>query len=118
MTELRKLSDRERVVVEALLEWAPSEWRELMGKLDVVRVREMDDGGMGSLRFECAESLANRTLGPRIAGAEFEDEDGVPVSIVLNADQDHQLFELDVWKVNFDRLMAWPSRDALRFTSE
>ena len=43
----------------------------------------------------------------------FNDADGVPVSAALNLDQDHHLFELDVWKVDFSPLQRWPTAQDL-----
>jgi hypothetical protein len=42
-----------------------------------------------------------RRLGHRIAELQFDDADGVPVIASLNVDQDGDLYELDVWKVDF-----------------
>ncbi len=113
MTEYRKLNRQELRVVRALLKGAAEQWHGHIDQLDALRVREMSDGKMGSLKFvECAAE-SERKLGPRIASAEFEDEDGVLVSVQLNADQHHRLFELDIWKVNFAPLIAWPDSDGL-----
>ncbi len=117
MTEHRKLNREELLVVKTLLKGASQEWRGLIDQLDTLRVREMSDGNMGSLKFECA-AASDRKLGPKIASAEFEDEDGVLVSVELNADQDHRLFELDVWKANFAPLIAWPDTDGLTQKAE
>ncbi|MFN4288851.1 MAG: DUF6984 family protein [Brevundimonas sp.] len=65
-------------------------------------VREMDDGRMGSLQFVGA---ADRSMGSTVAHAEFEDADGVPVSVALLLDQEGRLFELDIWKVDFSPLI-------------
>lgn len=64
-------------------------------------VEDMNDGGMGSLRFVGSE---DRRLGKCIGEAEFDDADGVPVSVALNVDLHGQLFELDFWKVDFSPL--------------
>ncbi|QQO17442.1 hypothetical protein JJB99_15535 [Bradyrhizobium diazoefficiens] len=64
-------------------------------------VEDMNDGGMGSLRF--VGSL-DRRLGKCIGEAEFDDADGVLVSVALNVDQRGELFELDLWKVDFSPL--------------
>ena len=64
-------------------------------------VEDMNDGGMGSLRFV---GSADRSLGKCIGEAEFDDADGVPVSVALNMDQRGELFELDLWKVDFSPL--------------
>jgi hypothetical protein len=47
-------------------------------------VEEMNDGGMGSLRFV---GSADRRFGKCVGEAEFDDEDGMLVSVALNVDQ-------------------------------
>jgi hypothetical protein len=71
----------------------------------------MNDGGMGSLRFV---GSADRRFGKCIGEAEFDDLDGVPVSVALNVDQYGQLFELDLWKVDFSPLKRIAARDEFR----
>lgn len=66
----------------------------------------MNDGGMGSLLFE--SSSTNRRYGADIAQIQLQDEDGIPVVITLVIDQFNQLFELDVWKVDFS-----PTKDLI-----
>ncbi|MDH2348702.1 hypothetical protein [Bradyrhizobium sp. SSUT77] len=66
-------------------------------------VEEMKDGGMGSLLFVGA---ADRRFGRCIGEAEFDDADGVLVSVALNLDQRDELFELDLWKVDFSALQG------------
>jgi hypothetical protein len=74
-------------------------------------VEEMNDGGMGSLRFV---GSADRRLGKCIGEAEFDDADGVTVSVALNVDQRGELFELDIWKVNFSPLQRIASQAEFR----
>lgn len=71
-----------------------------------VLVAPMSDCGMGSLRIGAADN--NRRLGHSIAEAEFSDRDGTLVSVVLTTDASNQLFELDVWRVDFSPLQRWP----------
>ena len=78
---------------------------QLLRQLELARVRDMDDGGMGSLKFAGDES---RSLGSCLVEAEFLDRDGVPVSIALNADTYGRLYELDMWKVDFAPLQEYP----------
>lgn len=85
----------------------------LMLQVDVAMVDEMLDGGMGSLRFS---SDKTRSLGAAVAEADYVDTDGVPVSIVVNVDQNGQLFELDIWKVNFRPLKCYPSPEKITIT--
>jgi hypothetical protein len=70
-------------------------------------VEDMSDGGMGSLRFVDAGHRVRR-FGKKIAEAKFTDEDGVPVSAVLNLDDNGEPFELDIWKVDFSPLKRYP----------
>ncbi len=102
----RPLRDGERTVVAAILRavgWSVS--------LDGLRVTEMDDGQMGSLRFVPATEQAR--LGATLGEARFEDADGIAVSAVLTVNQVGDLFELDVWKVDFSPLRQWPEADGL-----
>jgi hypothetical protein len=72
-------------------------------------VRTMDDGGMGSLLlFPAGNINPNRKLGQTISEFQFKDEDGIDVIASLNLDQEGNLFELDVWKTNFDKLIKLP----------
>ncbi|WP_431201974.1 DUF6984 family protein [Bradyrhizobium betae] len=80
-------------------------------QVDLDLVEEMNDGGMGSLRFV---GTADRRFGRCIGEAEFDDADGVPVSVALNADQHGMLFELDVWKVDFSPLQRIAALSELR----
>ena len=67
--------------------------------LDHIQVENMNDGGMGSIRFESDKT--NRRFGDEIAQVELKDEDDMPVIIGLIIDQYDHLYELDVWKVDF-----------------
>jgi hypothetical protein len=78
--------------------------------LAACRVTDMDDGGMGSIRFVQPEP---GTFGKELAEAEYVDRDGVRVSIALNAGSNGQLFELDFWKVDFSPLGRYPKPSEL-----
>ncbi|MDI3380742.1 DUF6984 family protein [Xenophilus aerolatus] len=75
-------------------------------------VGPMDDGQMGSLRIGLAGE--SRRFGRSLAEAEFEDRDGTLVIATLNADSEGQLFELDVWRVDFSPLQRWPAHPEIR----
>jgi hypothetical protein len=70
-------------------------------------VEDMNDGGMGSVRFIYPDSQI-RKMSFELASADYCDDDGVPVSIALNIDDRGDLFELDFWKVNFSPLLKYP----------
>jgi len=76
-------------------------------KLSSSLVEDMQDGGMGSIRF-LTPSKSSRQLGKAVAKGEYIDEDGIPVSIVVNVDQDGELYEVDFWKVDFSPLRRYP----------
>ncbi|HSB16561.1 MAG TPA: hypothetical protein VLE22_19065, partial [Bryobacteraceae bacterium] len=62
-------------------------------ELSSVLVEDMKDGGMGSIRF-LTPGHAARHFGKAIAQAEYVDDDGVLVSIVVNIDQENELYEV------------------------
>ena len=70
-----------------------------MTEVDAYRVEEMNDGGMGSLRF-CSNDKSRR-WGETIAELELKDIDDIPVLIALNLDTNENFFELDIWKVDY-----------------
>ena len=107
----RPLRKEERVLIEALLdnEGVVDSYIEF---LDQARVADMKDGGMGSIQFESYDS---RQYGKTLAEARYQDTDGVPVSIALNVDKDENLFELDIWKVDFSPLNRYPQTSDLEF---
>lgn len=74
-----------------------------------LKVADMDDGGMGSLRlfpegFELQESM----FGKPVSACQFTDADGIEVIVSLNIDRKGNLYELDMWKTNFARLIRIP----------
>ena len=107
----RQLREQERAIVEKLVSGTPSEKR-ILGQLQECLVRDMADGGMGSIQF-CKHSSQERTFGQQIAEGSFHDADGVLVSVTLNVDQDGDLFELDLWKVDFSPLIRYPDLEDL-----
>jgi hypothetical protein len=77
--------------------------------LDSMLVQEMADGGMGSLYLVHPLKEHNkRHFGRRVAETQFADSDGVQVIASLNVDKDGDLFELDIWKVDFSPLIRLP----------
>ena len=79
--------------------------------LDDVLVREMQDGGIGTIRFLSGN---DRRRARSIAEARYVDDDGVVVSIELSVDETDGLFELDFWKVDFSPLLRYPNPEDLQ----
>lgn len=77
--------------------------------LENLRVREMEDGGMGSLEIDAP---ASQSHGPGVtvcrAAVQFTDADGVEVVASLNAREDGVPSELDMWKTDFAKLIRIP----------
>lgn len=72
-------------------------------------VRQMNDGEMGSLYlFPEGNIIENRSFGEQISEYQFKDSDGVDVIASLNIDDNGELFELDIWKTNFEKLIQLP----------
>jgi hypothetical protein len=75
-----------------------------------ITVEVMDDGGMGSLLlFLPGGDGKKRLFGSKISEINFKDTDGVEVIATLNVDKEGQLFELDIWKTDFSRLIEIPN---------
>jgi hypothetical protein len=112
MSPWRKLRKEEMDLITAMARHSPKSIK-VLRSLSERLVEDMKDGGMGSVRFKDADNR-ERHLGTKIAEAEFTDEDGIPVSAILNIDDKDQLFELDMWKVDFSALKRYPRPEDLR----
>jgi len=87
----------------AALENLSAEWR------NTLLVSPMDDGGMGSLLlFPNEYTTDGRRFGKCVSEYLFRDADEIDVLASLNLDREDQLFELDMWKVDFNPLICWP----------
>jgi len=104
----RPLRDEELALILHLLDGTPS--TTLRESLAGARVTDMNDGGMGSIRFIRPEA---HPIGELLAEAQYLDSDGVLVVIFLNDDKIGQLFELDLWKVDSSPLVCYPTPASL-----
>jgi hypothetical protein len=71
-------------------------------------------GGTGSISFDMNGSGCRTTQ--LIAGT-FNDQDGVLVDFELTCDQHGNLFELDMWKVDFSQLKRLPELEEIKITT-
>ena len=104
---LRKPTTPEAKLMKLLVETAsvtiPPNWHE-----DLL-VMQMDDGGMGSLLLFPKGFIAeHRMFGALASQHLFQDTDGVDVLAFLNMDRNGHLFELDIWKTDFNPLKQFP----------
>ncbi|WP_026555420.1 DUF6984 family protein [Arthrobacter sp. 35W] len=102
----RLLSAKEALVVRVLLERADDQRWHGLG-LELLRVKDMDDGGMGSLSFQPA--TPDPRFGAMLSEGWFKDADGTPVIVSINLDRDDNIFELDSWKVDYSPLLRLPA---------
>ena len=74
-------------------------------------VDEYEDGKMGSISLG---GDVNGYVGDLIQ-AEYVDVDDTPVVITLTQDNKGHLLDLDFWKVDFSKLLEYPTPDKLIF---
>jgi len=103
----RKTTDKEEMLLQLLVDKAsidfPIDWK--VGLL----VRSMSDGEMGSLYlFPNGEIKESRKFGEQVSDFQFKDKDGVEVIASLYVDENNKLFELDMWKTDFNKLIDLP----------
>ena len=71
---------------------------------------DLDDGGMGSIRFG---SDSQRKYGKDLIQVKYFDSDKTLVIITLIEDDKQDLFELEMWKVDFSELKQYPTPDKI-----
>ena len=70
----------------------------------------MKDGGLGSLcLYPNGKIIKDRKFGCEASNIHFYDTDGVYVIASLYLDEDGNVFEIDVWKVNNEKLISLPN---------
>jgi hypothetical protein len=68
----------------------------------------MNDSEMGSLYlFPNGTVDTNVAFGQQVSDLQFIDVDGVTVIVSLNIDNTGNLFELDIWKTDFSKLIKY-----------
>ena len=104
----RPLREEEKRLILAIAGTTSALKLRQIGDLDDIRVLDMNDGGMGSVRVIGSDDVASRRAVP-VASGLFADEDGVPISVQLNNDQFGRLYEIDIWKADFSSVKKYPS---------
>ena len=107
----RRLSQEEYTLLESMLSRNASALP-LITQLQDAEVEQMSDGHMGGLRFVHQRM---RSMGHEIVKSTYADENGVPVSLSVNTDEEGNLFELDIWKVDFSPLRRFPEPGQLTY---
>ena len=101
MKSIRDLTNEEINLTKHLLSLIP-EYKKGIPK----KAWTMDDGGMGSISFDID---GKSEFGEILIEAEYKDSDGATVLITLIADKNGNLYELDFWKTDFNKLVEYPT---------
>lgn len=106
MESSRELTQNERQLITFLISKSiiniPANWSEYL------LVQPLADGGMGSLYlfYKGVPLNEKRTFGKQVSEMTFVDKDGVTVIVSLNVDEKGLLYELDVWKTDYSRVIS------------
>lgn len=109
MDERRKIRESERNLIEFLLKKLHLNPNDFPINEDV---EEYEGGVMGSI------GLGNPDVSPYagdLIQANYIDSDGTDIVITLTQDTNNQLLDLDFWKVDFSKLITYPTPENLSF---
>lgn len=71
-------------------------------------MKDIDDGGMGSIEFLHLGASERRI----VRSCQFIDSDGVPVLVDLALFDDETPAELSFWKVNYKKVSSFPESES------
>lgn len=94
----RNISEKEKKLLNKLIKNANVKFTKAVP--ENLLVRNLDDGQMGSLKFYNQDNK-NRVFGSQVSEVSFKDVDDILVIATLYLDNYGDLFEIDVWKVDF-----------------
>jgi len=106
----RLLREEEKALIRELIE-RTKQGNEILDSLDSLRVHDLLDGGMGSVRTVSLDDVDQRKAVP-IALAEYLDSDNILISVQITCDQAGRLFEIDIWKTDFSPVIRYPNSSA------
>jgi hypothetical protein len=102
----RSLSANELELLKFML--SGKEHEHLLNGVKSLRVTELTDSNMGSIRFV---SLLNERRASCLDRAEFRDVEGSNINVAINADQTGELYEIDIWKYDFTPVIKFPGKN-------
>jgi hypothetical protein len=100
----RSITNQEKELIHHLVCRIPSNTKEYKIPTMVI---QLDDGGMGSLQLNID------SYGRDLIQVKYKDSDGQLVLITLVEGKSGELYELDIWKVDFTSLKKFPSVDEI-----
>lgn len=104
MESNRIISDEKKLIVSFLVEKANynhDDWEK--GQ----KVADMKDGMGSLLLIPPGRANMERQFKSQISEIIFKDIDNIDVIVSLNIDQDDYLYELDIWKVDYGKIISF-----------
>lgn len=102
----RKINKNELKIVAKI---ASEAGFKIPSNLSDIEVLELNDEGMGSIAFiRDDKPYEERRFGGEIGKLDYKDSDEVDIHMHLYKDKEGFLFELDVWKVNYEPRISYP----------
>lgn len=108
MNELRTIRKEEKELIEFLLSRSNFEISQF--KINEF-VDDYEGGKMGSIGL----GKPGAVYFGDIIQVEYVDTDGTDVVITLTQDTDNQILDLDFWKIDFSKLLQYPTPDKIIF---
>ncbi|HPG32370.1 MAG: hypothetical protein H6541_11425 [Lentimicrobiaceae bacterium] len=106
--ERRSIRDNERDLIVFLLSQCGYTTDDFPLAENVV---EYEGGVMGSINLAGSDPDLYES---DLIQAEYTDIDGIEVIITLTKDKNNNLLDLDFWKINFSKLLKYPSPEELK----
>jgi hypothetical protein len=99
---LRPIKPEERTLIRHMLGMIPGGDKYSIPE----EVENLGEGGMGGIQLS-----ANGEHSSDLVEAAYTDEDGRKVLLTLTANERGELFDLDIWKMDFSSLRRYPTSD-------
>jgi hypothetical protein len=103
----RPIKNEEKVLIERLLKSIPDGHRFAIP----AEVENLGGGGSGGIQL-----AARGEYSEDLVEASYADEDGRTVFITLTVNEFKELYELDLWKVDFSSLIKYPGPADIAFS--
>lgn len=103
----RNISEKEKTLLKKLIQNTKEEFKFIIP--ENLLVKDLQDGQMGSIKFFNSDNF-DRVFGSQVSEVFFKDDDDVLVIATLYIDNYGDLFEIDVWKVDFSPTINFPDK--------
>lgn len=100
---MRQLREREKDLISFLLSL-----KSLEIDISNLAVEDYPKTNSNSIWFKGSKPMSQRKNQQSLVLATFLDNDNIPISVHLSVDSDGELYELDIWKVDFSEINTYP----------